>query len=74
MSNEPVRLGRRRTFQLIPMAESALAQAAEITGHNETDVVNRALQAYLFLVEQRAAGADLLVRNGDDVQKFGWDS
>jgi predicted transcriptional regulator len=67
-------MSRARTFHLVPKADAALDRAAEITGHSRTDVVNRALQAYLFLVEQRQAGADLLVRNGDVVEKFGWDS
>lgn len=66
-------LSRPQTVPLIPLARTALATAVEITGHSETDTVNRALQLYAVLVEQRAAGAELLVRHGDNVQTIGWD-
>ncbi len=61
------RMSRPRTFQLIPKADAALDKAVEITGHSRTDVVNRALQLYAYLMEEQAAGAELCLRNGDRI-------
>lgn len=66
-------MGRSVAFKLIPLAETALDKAVTLTGHSRTDVINRALQAYAFLEEQRAAGNELLVRSDDVTERFGWD-
>lgn len=64
----------RRTFELIPKAEEALAAAVGLTGHTRTDTVNRALQLYAFLVEHRAEGNELCMRNGNETASIEWDS
>ena len=55
----------RITVNLIPRAVAALDQARAITGLSQTDVVNRALQAYAFLEKEGSEGARVLIeRNG----------
>ena len=56
---------RKVTVNLIPKAWAAAGDAAERLGLTRTDVINRALQAYAFLEEQIAAGAEVLVRQPD---------
>jgi hypothetical protein len=53
------------TVALIPAARAAVTQTAGRTGLSETDVINRALQAYAYLEEQVAAGSEVLVRHPD---------
>lgn len=71
MTTSPI--ARSHCFPLIPLAETALTESAEITGHSRTDVINRAVQMYAFLVKERAAGKDVLIRDGDQVARITWD-
>jgi len=50
------------TVNLVPSAVTALADAAELSGHARTDTVNRALHVYAAIVEAAALhGGRLLV-------------
>jgi hypothetical protein len=49
--------------RLIPKAWTALEETAERLGLSKTDVANRALQAYAFLEEEMAAGAEVVLRH-----------
>jgi len=55
----------RITVSLIPKASSGLAALSERTGLNKTDLVNRAIALYEFIDSRMAAGAEILVRDGD---------
>lgn len=59
---------RRITVSLTPDAEKALDQTVERRGLSKTDVVSRALVAYAYLDEQTAAGARVLVRQGNTTE------
>ena len=49
------------TVNLIPLAVTALEQAAMLEGNSQTDTVNRALQAYAFIVMQQRTGKRFLL-------------
>ena len=49
------------TVNLVPDAVSALEQIAALEGNNLTDTVNRALQAYAFMIIQQKAGKKFLL-------------
>lgn len=55
----------RVTVNLSPKASDAMERTAARLGLTWTDVINRALQAYAILEEERAAGADVLLRAAD---------
>lgn len=61
MSEEPAGL-TRLTVNLTARAVGALEFAANETGDNRTDCVNRALQIYGFLLDQQAQGAVIYLR------------
>jgi hypothetical protein len=55
----------RLNVNLTERSSLALTVAAELDGLNKTDVVNRAVQLYSFLIQERAEGRELLIRDGD---------
>lgn len=60
------------TVNLIPKAWDAANETAERLGLSRTDVINRALQAYAFLEQAVAEGAQIVVarKTGSEVVKF----
>lgn len=60
------------TVNLIPKAWDAANTTAARLGMSRTDVINRALQAYAFLEEAVAEGAQIVVtrKSGSEVVKF----
>lgn len=64
---------RRVTAPLIRRASEALDVAAATTGYSTTDTINRALQLYAFIVQQDAAGVQILHRYPDGrVERMEW--
>ena len=60
----------RVTVNLVPRASAALNEAADTTGDNRTDTVNRAIQVYAFIVRAMAEGRSLvLVGPGEGEQE-----
>jgi hypothetical protein len=57
--------GQMITVMLIPQAADDLDKACERGKLTRTDVVNRAVSLYEFLDEERADGAQLLLRRRD---------
>ena len=53
------------TVNLIQLAWDAANKTATLKGLSRTDVINRALQAYAWLEEEAAAGAEVFVRPKD---------
>ena len=53
------------TVNLIPKAWEAANLGAGMLGMSRTDVINRAVQAYVFLEQTRAAGSEIFVRAPD---------
>lgn len=53
----------KHTFYLTERAERALELAAHITGLSKVDTVNRALQAYAYLEQEKSRGGEILVRD-----------
>jgi hypothetical protein len=60
------------TVNLIPKAWDAANETATRLGLSRTDVINRALQAYAFLEQAVAEGAEIIVsrQGGREVVKF----
>lgn len=54
------------TVNLTPKASEALSQAAQLSEHNRTDTINRALQLYAFVLAELAAGRRIAVIDHDD--------
>ena len=50
---------------LVPQAATDLAKACERSRLSPTDIVNRAISLYEFLDEERASGAEVLLRRPD---------
>ena len=59
--DDPIRM----TVQIIPMAKDALIRGAAVSHHSRTDFVNRAIQAYAFLEEEKAKGYSLMLVHPD---------
>jgi hypothetical protein len=55
--------------KLVPPASDSLARLVHLTRLSKTDVVNRALQVYCFIEEQKLQGGELLVRKHDELQQ-----
>jgi hypothetical protein len=53
--------------KLIPRANEALLRVTELAQLSKTDAVNRAIQVYAFLEEQKAQGGELIIRKGDEL-------
>lgn len=53
----------RVTVNFIPAASRALAELAETLELSKTDVLNRAVQLYLYVQRTEADGGQLLVRD-----------
>lgn len=51
------------TVNLVPKAVASLQEAAQLGGISRSDVVNRALQAYVFLLREQEDGAQILLRD-----------
>lgn len=58
----------RLTVNLTPKAAQALEQAVVVTGDSKTDTVNRALQAYAYIVNITQNGGDLYIRDGGQAE------
>jgi len=57
----------RVTVNLIPRASDALNEGMELTGHNKTDFINRAIQLYEYVADITSNGGAVLIREpGDD--------
>ena len=57
----------RVTINLIPRASDALREGMELTGHSKTDYINRAIQAYEYIVDVMSNGGAVLIREpGED--------
>jgi hypothetical protein len=54
------------TCRLIPSVAQVLADASTREGLSRTDITNRALQVYSFLLAESHAGSDLLIRRPGD--------
>ena len=55
----------RVTTNLLPRAAEALETGRQLTDCSITDFVNRAVQAYAYMEEVTARGADILIREKD---------
>jgi hypothetical protein len=55
----------RLTANLVPRASAALALSIELSGDSKTDTVNRALQAYAFLLSIIRDGGGVYTRAKD---------
>lgn len=53
------------TVNLIPASVEALQELQDITDLSGTDVVNRALQMYLFVEKETRSGSEFWVSNPD---------
>ncbi len=56
----------RVTVNLMPRTSKALQLAADITGGNKTDTINRAIQMYAFFEDTVRRGGTVLVRDKPD--------
>lgn len=56
----------RVTVNLIPRASRALQRLVDLTGDSKTDIINRALQVYLYMEETTTDGGDIYVREPKD--------
>lgn len=65
MSSELTRL----TVNLIPKAAAALDEAVELSGDSRTDTINRAVQAYAFMLKAHQGGG-FYVRQGPGGELF----
>lgn len=50
---------------ITPKTSRALGAAREFEGLSKTEFVNRAIQAYAYLLEQKELGAEILVHQSD---------
>lgn len=67
------RTHERLTVNLIKNSSEALDKLTELTGLNKTDLVNRALQIYVFLETTKADGEKMFVgSNADKVFEIRW--
>lgn len=57
----------RVTVNLVPRAVQSLTLAVELTGDSKTDTINRALQAYAYLLHVHHEGGSILARDKDGV-------
>lgn len=60
-----IRVGRRKSITFVPSAYRALTEEATESGLSETDVVNRAVQVYRFVMESQRSGKKLKLEDGD---------
>lgn len=71
MEKEAIRLparsetSERFSITLIPSAVRAVALLMSLTGLSKTDILNRAVQVYEFIEEQKQSGKEILVRDKD---------
>jgi hypothetical protein len=67
---------KRITVNLIPRGWEALEQLEKLTGDSKTDIINRALQIYCYLLETTEGGGEVRVREPEDSEpqrvKIGW--
>lgn len=63
---------QRVTVNLVPRAADALDAAAERTGDNKTDVINRALGVWVVVLDalERSDGRLTVVQPGGDLEHF----
>ena len=60
---------RKTTVILVAKAQEALQEAMGDTGLSQTDVINRAIQAYAFLERQAKTGGKILVQRGRNTEE-----
>jgi len=58
------------TVNLIDRAYAAVLRASSITGHSQTDTINRAVQVYDFIQTRLEEGYSLQLQRGDLVEKI----
>ena len=58
------------TALLVPRAVAALNDAADLSGDTRTDVLNRAVQVYAFILKEQAEGRRLALVDEDGT--IGW--
>jgi hypothetical protein len=61
---------RRVSVNLLPKAAAVLDDAIQLSGYSQTDTINRALQAYAFLLKALARGGGVYVRETADGELF----
>jgi hypothetical protein len=59
---------------LIPKAEFALRRVTNRLGITRTDAVNRAIQLYDLIEDERANGGSIYVKHGDEFRELTWDN
>lgn len=52
----------RLTVNLIPRASDAVQEGMDLTGHNKTDFINRAVQVYAYIADVMNSGGSVLIR------------
>jgi hypothetical protein len=60
----------RMNIGLTRNVKEALGRAIELGGNNKTDTIGRALVAWAFILEELAQGREILVRNGDELERI----
>jgi hypothetical protein len=71
----PARLSsglRKITVNLTPRACAALDQAVKLTGDNQTDTLNRAIQVYAYIMNITQNDGDVYVRDAghDELERL----
>ncbi len=61
MASESIKI----TVNLLPRAVAALEKVVDLVGGSKTDAINKALQIYLFLEQEQAAGKTILLAKAD---------
>lgn len=59
------------TVNLVPRAVRALDEAVTSEGYSKTDIINRAIQLYAFVVKKMAEGHELcLIDQGGEIHRL----
>ena len=56
---------KRQSITFVPSAAKAVNELVELTGDKDTDVVNKAVQVYAFIVKQLQEGKTLKLSDKD---------
>lgn len=62
-----------RDLILIPKAQFALRRVTNLLGVSEVDAVNRAVQMYDIVEQERANGGEVYIKHGEDFIGLDWD-
>lgn len=60
---QPARSPTRITANFTPRAVAALASVTEVTGENNTDILNRAVQVYAYLMRAVGEGRSIVIED-----------